>query len=572
MKVLATKTIAIMTRSLAVFAVLAGLYLSSNSIISNAYAANDTESVQASVTVPDACYISGTNYNHTGSVSGGSYNTDFGGISTVTVQCNDRNGYSVYAVGYTGNNEGSTDLVGTNPNLTIPTGTGTSTSTSHWAMKIGASTSTFAPTILNGYNNYNVVPSTATKVVTYTSDINFSGDSKFTTSYAVAVAPSQAADTYTGKVKYTIVHPNYSNADGSRENYNVPVTFAGQGVSSVTFTATGYPTRTVSTSGGTANLTAGVTYTATATIASGYEFVSWALNNANYGTLSSTSTNPTTFTPNASSASASLTITGKKQAVTIASGGNMQDISSKAEGGCPATLTTGQVYELTDTRGGSTTYKVARLEDGNCWMLDNLRLGSTSAITLDSSNTNLPSNVSWTLPASGTVCFGSGSCTGTDGTTTGTSYTVPAINAASKDAVASKKYGDGSGIIGVYYNYCAASAGGICTNSSLSNASADRDICPKGWRLPTGNDSGEYGALYIAYSSDYTNLQSALSTPLSGYFINGSAGGQGSFGYFWSATRNDGTSTYCLRVGSAFVDPARSNLRYTGQSVRCILK
>ena len=188
-------------------------------------------------------------------------------------------------------------------------------------MKLSPVTGTYTPTILSdasgSYANYHIIPSTATKVVTYTGDINTSSTARFNTTYAVAVSPTQAADTYVGKVKYTVVHPNYSNADSTIDSYNVPVNFAGTGIENVTFTATGYPTRTVSTSGSTANLIQGATYTVTATIASGYEFVSWALNGSSYGTLGSTSTNPTTFTPNANSASAVITATGQSTAYTV---------------------------------------------------------------------------------------------------------------------------------------------------------------------------------------------------------------------------------------------------------------
>src|SRR5690606_36207878 len=56
------------------------------------------------------------------------------------------------------------------------------------------------------------------------------------------------------------------------------------------------------------------------------------------------------------------------------------------------------IISLTDTRGGiERTYRVAKLADDNCWMLDNLKLGSTtSAISLTPSNSNVASN--FTLP------------------------------------------------------------------------------------------------------------------------------------------------------------------------------
>ena len=537
-------------------------------------------STLASVVVPDVCSLASSSTNHTGTVNGGSYTENFGGESTVTVTCNDRNGYSVYAVGYSNNELGTTTLIGTSTGLVIPSGTSTSGDVSNWAMKLTPGTGAFAPTILNGYNNYSLVPATATKVATLTSDINVSNSSQFKTSYAVAVAPTQAADTYIGKVKYTVVHPNYTNADGTLETYNIPVTFAGTGVSSVTFEATGYPTRTVSTSGSTANLTAGVQYTVTASFTSGYEFVSWALNNASYGTLGSTTTNPTTFTPNANSASAEITITGQKPIVTIASGGNMQDVSSKADGGCPSTLTTGTAYELTDPRDGS-VYKVARLADGNCWMLDNLALdiASLTKAQLYGSGTTAGKLTNASETTLGYLKSGGGSSPYTatavaNATSDIDKYDVPQINKASINTVPSNAPADslGSNKVGIYYNYCAATAGSYCYSSSSSSGNASEDVCPYGWRMPTGGSSGEYKDLYTAYSSNATNFKKALSTPLSGYFYESSAYSQGSGGYFWSSNRNDNTYTYLLIVASSSVYPSNFNDRSAGYAVRCLLK
>lgn len=55
------------------------------------------------------------------------------------------------------------------------------------------------------------------------------------------------------------------------------------------------------------------------------------------------------------------------------------------------------VIELTDTRGDNQTYQVAKLADNNCWMLNNLKLGSTSgSMLLTPGDTNIASN--FTLP------------------------------------------------------------------------------------------------------------------------------------------------------------------------------
>ena len=98
--------------------------------------------------------------------------------------------------------------------------------------------------------------------------------------------------------------------------------------------------------------------------------------------------------------------------------------------------------------------------------------------------------------------------------------------------------------------------------------------------MPTGNTSGEYSALANAIygstgsTSDataYANYRSALRLPLSGYFYNGSANYQGSYGGWWSSTRNDFSSMYGLYAYTSFIYPAYFDNRGSGNSVRCVL-
>ena len=534
-------------------------------------------STLASVVVPDVCSLASSSTNHTGTVNGGTYTENFGGESTVTVTCNDRNGYSVYAVGYSNDIEGTNGLIGTSTGLVIPSGTSTSTNVSNWAMKLTPGTGTYAPTILSDTNgsfaNYHVVPTTATKVATLTSDINVSNSSQFKTSYAVAVAPTQAADTYIGKVKYTVVHPNYSNADGTLETYNIPVTFAGTGVSSVTFEAAGYPTRTVSTSGSTANLTAGIEYTVTASFTSEYEFVSWALNNATYGTLGSTSANPTTFTPNANSASAVITTTGQKQKT------YMQNLTSSIIATLlPSVGSTATVYDNRDEN----EYTIAKLADNKYWMVSNLNLAGGTAIsctTSDCENYTIPTTQGWQsggkLPASSTSGFN-------------TDNYAYVYNSGSTTC------GDDSPCYS-YYSWDAATLGSG-RNISTDNTNAPYSICPKGWKLPTTyNGSGtaaaatDFRKLMIALGgSNSVQTYSSSTTPtgatmygkltaspysflIAGYCDNGSFGYGGSFGGYWSATSYS-SSTYAraLSFGSTYVHSAGNYLRRLGFSVRCV--
>ena len=275
---------------------------------------------------------------------------------------------------------------------------------------------------------------------------------------------------------------------------------------------------------------------------------------------------------------------------TIANATTMQDVVA-GETGCPSTLPEGQVYTLKDARDGQ-RYKVARLADGKCWMLDNLRFDIVAhKDDISSANTNAGDETLNYLrgvttrdpstDASGKYATADVSYWGTDD-----SYSAPLIaikntsdtegTGWNPNTVASIKYGDGSGKIGVYYNFCAASAGSYCygngDSAGTSSGNAEEDICPAGWRMPTGGNSGEYQALYTAYSSNATDFRNALSTPLSGSFTNGSANSQGTYGYFWPSTRRDDSLMYYLRVNSSDVLPKTGSRRHYGFTVRCLLR
>ncbi len=145
-----------------------------------------------------------------------------------------------------------------------------------------------------------------------------------------------------------------------------------------------------------------------------------------------------------------------------------------------------------------TSYRIVKARDGKCWMQDNLQLDPTTA-TLTTANTNVDAV---TLSA---YTSGNGR-TGDDATKkypiTGvrrwvwSEYkrvsNVPLVYVNHKDDVV---YTDpDTGVkwkAGVYYNFCAASAGSYCYNDYQDTeregtlSSAEYDICPYGWRLPT---------------------------------------------------------------------------------------
>ncbi|MBR3143783.1 hypothetical protein IKF12_01090 [Candidatus Saccharibacteria bacterium] len=212
------------TSGLATYMV-AGSFISmtilSGLVLSSSFASADDVVDQINITVPVSCTISGTGMGtHNASISNGTYQANIGS-STIKAFCNDMEGFSIYAAGYTGEIIGETNsnkLVGTSVsgNATIATGTATSAGNpdvSNWAMKLTAVTSptpTYPITIATGYDDYHAVPNEYTKVATRLSstDIGQSAEgASFTTTYGAYISKTQPADTYSGKVIYTLVHP-----------------------------------------------------------------------------------------------------------------------------------------------------------------------------------------------------------------------------------------------------------------------------------------------------------------------------------------------------------------------------
>ncbi len=232
------------------------------------------------------------------------------------------------------------------------------------------------------------------------------------------------------------------------------------------------------------------------------------------------------------------------------------------------------IVTLTDPRGDGQTYQVAKLADGNCWMLDNLRLGSTTnTLTLTPSDTNIASN--FTLPQ----LYG-----GTSGDYF--SYDDPyAYGPIPGDT------GSGSTNYGYLYNWPAATAGESRTSHDETAGDAPYSICPAGWRLPTSrwdadweNVSGDFPELDQAFGgtgkgswSGEPNIaqwqnDGAFKGVFAGYWWEG-FNSQGDYGGVWSASAqpDNADSAFGADFDPGDVDPAGSYVRASGFGVRCLL-
>jgi hypothetical protein len=149
-----------------------------------------------------------------GTRSGGSYSRSLSIATTTTingdainVSCNDTVGYSVYAIGYSGDSYSgtNTDLIH-NSNTSYNVKTDASFRNSYWKMKIAVSG---GASIVGSYGSFQQIPSSYVQVAKYTTSTT---SGVITPSYEIYVSEFQPVGTYSGKVKYTLVHPNNAAA------------------------------------------------------------------------------------------------------------------------------------------------------------------------------------------------------------------------------------------------------------------------------------------------------------------------------------------------------------------------
>ncbi len=232
---------------------------------------------------------------------------------------------------------------------------------------------------------------------------------------------------------------------------------------------------------------------------------------------------------------------------------------------------------VTDSRDGQ-SYAIARLEDGKCWMLQNLKLGKTADnIALTSADSNVDTG-GFTLSANEAGAEGKFPyVTRTDDTVAGDTVYV-------KDK--SEYYCTDD--YGCYYNWYTATAGsgkGEGSTATGPNVTVDYSICPKGWSLPTGGSGGEFQALATAYSSSVTNMLVADPTTakeningqytpgflFSGAYVSGGALNLGARGFYWSRTSYSTGRAYLLGLNTSGVNPLGHDNKYPGFAVRCLL-
>ena len=613
--------------------------------------AEDSVVDQINITVPTSCSLSGTGMSsHNATISNGTYQSDIG-TTTLKAFCNDTSGFAIYATGYTNNTIGETDsnkLVGTTSGLEpIVTGLATTAGNpdiSNWAMKLtatgdsGNTSGTNALTIDSAPNtsggsaasfaSYHVVPNEYTKVAhknSATSLDETTGGATLTTTYAAYISKTQAAGSYQGQVIYTLVHPATNIPNQERTCAANKVCYW-PNAGDMTVNGVG-----VVDSMGDQTLVAETTLWASNFKRQGYGFVGWS-------DKYDWELNANDASGNGTGANAGYHIYGPNQTLTL----NTSDYSGTNGGlslyavwaqsagslqswnGC-SSLGSGKVTALTDTRDND-TYAVAKLADGNCWMIENLRLNYDANITTANTQSNngafggvfsglaqpeianfsnsTTANSLYKSDGSGDIKGVNGATLSDIGTTNYPGYRFPRYNndntnsnsTINPNTTVTNMTGTGQNVYGYgnYYTWAAAMANTNYYNTTTVDANgftpseaAGTSLCPTGWELPYGRDigkgttSGGFYNLNYKINNDSNVTNSTASKNLraypnnflySGYADSSSVGSRGSSGYYWSSTAYSYNNSYRLRLNSSNVYPGTDlYIKYFGFSIRCLV-
>ena len=288
----------------------------------------------------------------------------------------------------------------------------------------------------------------------------------------------------------------------------------------------------------------------------------------------------------------------------------LQDMSPAV---CDASAT-GDTTQLIDSRDGK-TYWVAKLQDGNCWMTQNLDFDLDPAQTLTPADSDVSRPWTPTIATSDSV-FANTDSLGTYSYDPGlylkstptdhnqycnkvTSLADPACStagfvevadrtpaaSATADLLTDQTY-DAHYLVGNYYQWNAATAGtgaaASTATSTTGHAEATDSICPRGWQLPIADpnesdiDLSFYHLLDQYGLAANTNHGAIASSPLylqyAGYLYQGAIYQAGYSGHYWSSsTSTDGPVDLSLYFSES-VNPTDYALYADGFPVRCLAR
>ena len=237
-----------------------------------------------------------------------------------------------------------------------------------------------------------------------------------------------------------------------------------------------------------------------------------------------------------------------------------------------ANLSIGDVLALKDVRDNN-VYTVAKLKDGKCWMSENLRFDPSSA-TLNNDNTNLPT-ADFIAAAPNSATNNTLCKTDDTGCVDTIRFNSNAINRNLSAAYGGSNANSSWYSYGIMYNWYTASAGNGTFDMDSGNTTGD--ICPAGWRLPTGGSNGETVTLNNLANSGSTSTDAGLTKFPNNFIYSGdynynTPGGRNSYGRYWTSTPNGTTKAYRLGTATSGATPTGSWNKWDAFAVRCVVK
>ena len=533
--------------------VLSHLSFHSSATDSSSGSTSSTDSLSFSIS--SSCTLSSVvDSSHTAELINGTYTNGIG-KTTITTLCNDGNGYSVYAVGYSNNEEGNNKLINSErPEYSIDTGLNTSGLTSQWAMKLNNipdDPSPTPPTIESDYNNtYGIVPSYWIKVASRASGTtDMAQGSSFTTTYAVYTSSSQFTGTYQGQVKYVLVHP-YRNDSTITTVPTFEESFALGGKEKVTINGTDF-------------------------------YKMQDMGSLICERISNTNETPTTQL-------ADIRDNKLYWVAKLADGKCWMTQNLDLDiGGTNTMALTSENTDISTNASGSGIYANGYTENNGVWTWNPASTAITSSSIVNYGNntvSNWSNNNSTPTSAEGgdTYFYTSGN--------DNNDKRYDSLELCEKDHTETDclHYHAGN-----YYSWTAAIASNTSSSISANTAIAGNSICPRGWRLPytstTDNSYNEFGRLFYGYNitNNLANSTGSVgyksggfnalrTSPLwfvrSGYIYNGTLAEPAAGGNYWSSTVTNSTDAYNLLFYSNSINLAGSYSRGGGRSVRCIAR
>lgn len=266
--------------------------------------------------------------------------------------------------------------------------------------------------------------------------------------------------------------------------------------------------------------------------------------------------------------------------VSIATATYFQEVNS-----CPADIPEEQIYTIKDSRDEQ-EYKVAKLKDGKCWMVENLNLAGGTILYSDNtdytSDYQLPNDEGWSLVFPGIIKLPDSSNQGFGFNRPKSAYV---FNSGNKE-----NCGDTVNQDTPCYSYYSWEVATLGSGRSVNHGDAPYSICPKGWKLPSagGNTDNQWKTgdtynLAVAYGLSLDDEEYATNNTLfyenagpnttPGFLLAGEYTSYGlgtGRGLYWSSTSASEQDAYSIFFNTSLFHSAQFTQRSFGHSIRCV--